>query len=205
MGEIAKNLLFSSSLILGVLSSSLCFVCFLSFGFSPFLVSSLIVTLSTIFLLTFTKKKKVLDENPTGNFPSSQTVLLDENKLQPKLETAQEELQEKLSESDEDEQLIEMCSNNVGLSPEISDDSSFSDDDDDDSLIEIILPGNLSCSVEEEKKQKLQPSLPDFLPESIFRENGLKELLADITEEDNLIEIDISMGSIKCPRFEIEA
>jgi hypothetical protein len=34
------------------------------------------------------------------------------------------------------------------------------------------------------------------------------ELLAELNEmneEENLIEIDISMGSIKCPRFEIEA
>jgi hypothetical protein len=48
----------------------------------------------------------------------------------------------------------------------------------------------------------------DFSPESFFQPHCLMELLSDINEmneEDNLIEIDISMGSIKCSRFEIEA
>lgn len=40
--------------------------------------------------------------------------------------------------------------------------------------------------------------LPDFLPESIFKKQGLMELLAeinDMNEDENLIEIDISVGS----------
>jgi hypothetical protein len=39
------------------------------------------------------------------------------------------------------------------------------------------------------------------LPESIFRQQGLMELfaeIAEVNEEENLIEIDLSMGSIKC-------
>ncbi|VVA30517.1 PREDICTED: glysoja_042073 [Prunus dulcis] len=106
------------------------------------------------------------------------------------------------SESDEQSvpsenfELNWMCSNDLGPKVEISDGCSVSDDDD-DSLIEINLPAS-------EPKEKLQSNLPD----SIFRQQGLREHLADINEvneEDNLIEIDISMGSIKCPRFEIEA
>lgn len=90
-------------------------------------------------------------------------------------------------------------------------DSSLSeedDDDDDDSLIEISLPGSESSGLEEDPDQNLGTKLPDILPESIFRQHGLEELLAEINEmneEDNLIEIDISMGSIKCSRLEIEA
>lgn len=88
-------------------------------------------------------------------------------------------------------------------------DSSLSEDDeDDDSLIEISLPGSESSGLEEDPDQNLEAKLPDILPESIFRQHGLKELLAEnneMNEEDNLIEIDISMGSIKCSRFEIEA
>ncbi|KAF3453314.1 hypothetical protein FNV43_RR03754 [Rhamnella rubrinervis] len=90
-------------------------------------------------------------------------------------------------------------------------DSSLSeeeDDDDDDNLIEISLPGSESSGLEEDPDQNVETMLPDILPESIFRQHGLKELLAEINEmneEDNLIEIDISMGSIKCSRFEIEA
>lgn len=79
----------------------------------------------------------------------------------------------------------------------------------DENLIEINLPGSESRGLEGElQNQKVEPVLPDFLPESIFSQKGFMELLADINEmneEDNLIEIDISVGSIKCPRFEIQA
>ncbi|OMO89730.1 hypothetical protein COLO4_19617 [Corchorus olitorius] len=100
-------------------------------------------------------------------------------------------------------------------SPDYSDDGSISDED---SLIEISLPGGhyVSHSHKEEKdqpnnkflslQQKIQ--LPDLTPESFFQQRSLMELLAELNEmneEENLIEIDISMGSIKCSRFEIEA
>ena len=51
----------------------------------------------------------------------------------------------------------------------------------------------------------------DLFPDScnIFKQRSLMELLAEINnemnEEENLIEIDISVGSIKCSRFEIQA
>ncbi|CAD5193492.1 unnamed protein product [Musa acuminata subsp. malaccensis] len=44
-----------------------------------------------------------------------------------------------------------------------------------------------------------------LLPETAFRQHGIMELLSEIYEEDNLIEIDIARGSIKCSRLEIEA
>uniref|UniRef100_A0A6N2MPP6 Uncharacterized protein n=1 Tax=Salix viminalis TaxID=40686 RepID=A0A6N2MPP6_SALVM len=82
---------------------------------------------------------------------------------------------------------------------------------DEDSLIEISLPsGHYICDHEEEDEvnYNLQKKLPDFAPGSFFKQHDLMEILAELNEmneEENLIEIDISMGSIKCPRFEIEA
>ncbi|KAF5746172.1 hypothetical protein HS088_TW06G00339 [Tripterygium wilfordii] len=82
-----------------------------------------------------------------------------------------------------------------------SDDGSISDED---SLIEIALPSGQYVG-ENNEVAKLDP---DFTAESMLKQQCLVELLAefnDMNEEDNLIEIDISMGSIKCSRFEIEA
>ncbi|KAB1215107.1 hypothetical protein CJ030_MR4G016282 [Morella rubra] len=81
-------------------------------------------------------------------------------------------------------------------------------DEDDDSLIEISLPESKSGCLEEEPKQKPESNFPDLLPESVLQQQGLMELLAEINEmneEENLIEIDLSMGSIKYSRLEIEA
>ncbi|KAH7546924.1 hypothetical protein FEM48_Zijuj01G0252400 [Ziziphus jujuba var. spinosa] len=82
------------------------------------------------------------------------------------------------------------------------------DDDDDDSLIEISLPGSESSGIKENANLNLQSKLPELLPESIFKEHGFRELIEEMNEmneEENLIEIDISMGSIKCSMYEIEA
>ncbi|WRX29459.1 hypothetical protein QQP08_021946 [Theobroma cacao] len=75
-------------------------------------------------------------------------------------------------------------------------------------------PVSKDLSVGEAEEKVLQPvietsNLPPILPESIFKQQqDLVDFLAEINEvneEENLIEIDISIGSIKCPRFEIEA
>lgn len=252
MGKSSKSRLFTSLLFLGVLFPSLCFVYFLGFGLSPFLLSFPVMILSTVFLLKCTKKKVILDENPAGNLLYSQNILLEKelkeglnqvvetekqkiNELQPILETIsenetaqqsesgkiheyQEEMVDTPSESEESTvdseksqsfELKWISSTNMGQDFSISE-SSFSEDEEEDydNLIEISLPGSDSSGQEEELKQKMQPNLPDFLPESVFSQQGFMELLADINEmneEENLIEIDISMGSIKCPRFEIKA
>lgn len=228
--------LIPSLLCIAVLIPSLGFICFPSFEFFPLLLTISILVLSTIFVLTNTNKKVILDEKPVGNLLCGQENLLhdgegireqlvqeveDQNEvgheLLPTVETVTQTAQQSEnvtnydyqvehsdvpSESDEQSvpsenfELNWMCCNNLGPKVEISDGCSVSDDDD-DSLIEINLPAS-------EPKEKLQSNLPD----SIFRQQGLREHLADINEvneEDNLIEIDISMGSIKCPGFEIEA
>lgn len=97
--------------------------------------------------------------------------------------------------TDQDSEAEWGYSGNPGQYPGSSD-GSISDEE---SLIEIALPsGQYVCTPEkEEPKFNLQKKFPDLM-----------ELLADMNEmneEDNLIEIDISMGSIKCSRFGIEA
>ena len=131
--------------------------------------------------------------------------------LHPEVESIEENgaaQQSDFSESDfsESSESFELKWQNLPIS-----ESSFSEEEEeeDENLIEINLPGSESSGLQEElQNQKVEPDLPDFLPESIFSQKGFMELLADINEmneEDNLIEIDISVGSIKCPRFEIQA
>ncbi|KAF5178252.1 hypothetical protein FRX31_032159 [Thalictrum thalictroides] len=87
-----------------------------------------------------------------------------------------------------------------------SDDSIDSISDDEDSLIEIALPeGHFISPKHDPKLKSHQLNLPEFFQESFFRQEGLMELLTEMNEEDNMIEIDISMGSIKCSRIEITA
>lgn len=232
-----------SLLFVAVFVSSLAFTCFLNFGFSPYLVTIPILFLSTLFIVTFSKKKVIVAENPAqdGSPIYCPKSLLEEEvgeKLNPELETVaqgnaaeqsevcciHDEYQVETtdcpsdSESSDDFSASEnfelswICSDNAGQNAAISE-SSISDDEeeeeDGDDLIEINLPKNSSIDMNaEESKQKLESNLPDYLPESIFSQEGLMELLADInevTEEENLIEIDLSMGSIKCSTFEIEA
>lgn len=82
---------------------------------------------------------------------------------------------------------------NISRSQEFTD-GSISDEE---SLIEIALPSGHYVSSPGFK-------LPSLSAEAMFKQHGLMELLAEFNEE-NLIEIDISMGSIMCPRFEIKA
>ncbi|KAK2648162.1 hypothetical protein Ddye_015651 [Dipteronia dyeriana] len=99
----------------------------------------------------------------------------------------------------------------VYQSLDCSEDGSISDEE---SLIEIALPSGHYVDHDQNKLNHIQHKVVvgadhHFLPhESILKQHSLMELLAelnDMNEEDNLIEIDISMGSIKCSRFEIEA
>ncbi|CAL9121674.1 unnamed protein product [Musa textilis] len=92
-----------------------------------------------------------------------------------------------------------------------STDSSEDSISDDENLIEISLPDG--HFVAPEKPKALLKPLPhtrrgfltNLLPDSVLRQHGLMELLSDINEEDNLIEIDITKGSIKYSREGIKA
>ncbi|XP_062079806.1 uncharacterized protein LOC133784502 [Humulus lupulus] len=227
MEKTPKNHIFHSMLNLLVLFPSLCLGWFLGFGLTPLLITFLILILSTIFLLSLTKKIITLDENPTGILLEKElkTQVVEFEKLkrydyEPSLESISEngQIQYEESEGSVDSEISQsfelnwMCSSSPNLEQDFSiSDSSFSDEEEDyDNLIEISLPGRDSSGLleedeeEHESKQKLQPNFS----EAIFNQQGLMELLADINEmneEENLIEIDISMGSIKCPRIEIKA
>jgi len=80
---------------------------------------------------------------------------------------------------------------NEDISDSLASDDDYEGEDEEDSLIEINLPH--FPEFDEDPKQKLQSNLAD----SIFKQQGLMELLAefnDMNEDENLIEIDISMG-----------
>ncbi|KAJ7963628.1 putative Transmembrane protein, partial [Quillaja saponaria] len=189
---------------------------FSSSGSSQFLVAVPILLLSTMFLMRFTKKKEIFNKNPVQDKvlkeelePTQQNVAQNEATQQSELAKKHQHPTElppdfpfppdgessRDSNIGENYELSLVDSMNEDQRIEISDDSA-SESDDEDSLIEISLPRSKICDLTEEPKQKLQTNLPDFLPESIFRQQGLMELLAEISEmneEENLIEIDISM------------
>ncbi|KAG2678241.1 hypothetical protein I3760_12G134500 [Carya illinoinensis] len=231
--RICSSLCFSrtSGLCIAVLVLSLVITFHVSFGLSPFLLSIPILVLSTMFIVTFKKKRVILDDNPMQD----EDLICDQKILhgkevrdtlhEPLLETAsqieatrqqenglmQEYQDESLpdilfssdSESSNDSIIgenfdLKLMSSNYMEQDEAISDVSVSDEDD-DSLIEISLPGSKSGGLDhEEPKQKPQYSnIHDLLPDSIFQQQSLMELLTEINEmneEENLIEIDLSKG-----------
>ncbi|KAG6503517.1 hypothetical protein ZIOFF_035832 [Zingiber officinale] len=82
---------------------------------------------------------------------------------------------------------------------------------DDENLIEISLPdGHFLAHDETKALLNLEPLpllsgfLPSPLQDAVVRQQGVMELLPEINEEENLIEIDIVRGSIKCLRIGIK-
>ncbi|KAG6527699.1 hypothetical protein ZIOFF_009825 [Zingiber officinale] len=91
---------------------------------------------------------------------------------------------------------------------EKDEESSISDDE---NLIEISLPdGHFLAHDETKALLNLEPLpllsgfLPSPLQDAVVRQQGVMELLLEINEEENLIEIDIVRGSIKCSRIGIK-
>lgn len=225
----SKYFIKPSLLCVSVLVASLVFTCFLLFGISTYLITISVLFLSTIFIATFSKKKVAVVSNSAEAESTTcrpQSMLEKEvvEELNPEVEPIdhcdasqqsdvcdmheyQVEPTDFPSDSDssddfsasENFELSWRCSENVGQSIAVSE-SSISEndvDEDGDGLIEISLPQNNSVDFDEESKKKLVSNLP----ESIFRQQGLMQLfaeIAEVNEEENLIEIDLSMGSIKC-------
>lgn len=201
------------------------FASVLSFGFLSTLLTSLVLVSSSLFL-TFSNRKPV---GRSVNEKYSRHVDEIESKVQPESEivAVKKETQEgKVGENvngyfvrspyflSETESLDRSSTSedsegdNLGQVPATSEDSIS----DDDSLIEIDLPGGHYVRPEEDEPNichlQMQQKLPNFFPNSIFRQQSFTDMFSEINEvneEENLIEIDISMGSIKCSRFEIEA
>ncbi|KAJ0110994.1 hypothetical protein Patl1_01830 [Pistacia atlantica] len=209
-----------------VLVLSPVFAGFFSFGFlSSVLLTAIVLIISTVFF-TLTKQKpaSVVNNSVTEEaIPESTDDLQDdvsmkqpENEEEQEGESIEHQIHHDYSNRSSADLLSEGASFNqlstsedsevdwpfrdiVYQSPDCSD-GSISDEE---SLIEIALPSGHYVGHKEEVVPKFSS-----LQQSILKQHSLMELLAeinDMNEEDNLIEIDISMGSIKCSRFEIEA
>ncbi|OIW20438.1 hypothetical protein TanjilG_11137 [Lupinus angustifolius] len=145
-----------------------------------------------MFLVTLTKKKGYQEKNLVHD-------KLQKKELQNSIDVTQTVVSQQ-SESTESESSTGsiMCGSfeidhngnqNVSVSDNSASENDDYDDEEEDNLIEIKLQRSFLCDLAEEPKQKLESNLPDFM------EQGLMELLAEINEDENLIEIDISMGS----------
>ncbi|XP_044494544.1 uncharacterized protein LOC123217533 [Mangifera indica] len=219
-----------------VLVLSPVFAGFLSLGFLSSVLFIAIVLIVSVSFLTFTKQKpaSVVNNSVTEEVPESTDDLQDAVSMkQPESETMTPHKEKEEEEEEEEEELKEhqiqdyslrssadMLSESESFNhPSTSEDSEvdwpFQDIvyqspdcsdgsiSDEESLIEIALPSGHYV----EPKEEVGPKFSS-LQQSILKQHGLMELLAeinDMNEEDNLIEIDISMGSIKCSRLEIEA
>ncbi|KAI4307874.1 hypothetical protein L6164_031004 [Bauhinia variegata] len=202
-------------LVLALFSISFFFPASQSFHF---LFTVPILLLAAVFLVTLTKKKGFPDENlvrekvqkkeleqlfadviQTEAAQQSEAAQKHEQQIESHPDSSLPSDSESCTGSSMDESSDPDHSKDPNLG--ISDSSLVSDnDDDEDSLIEIDLPIGDFSGLSEEPKQKLLSKLPDFLPESIFKQQDLVELLAEINEmneDESLIEIDISMGSTR--------
>lgn len=158
------------------------FFFFLSvFESSLYLFTLLIAVLSTMFLVTLRKKK--VENLVQDNMQISE--------LQPSLEDVTRKQEQQVEAKSYSSFPLDSESCNI-----IDKDDDV-DDDEEDGLIEIKLPSNNFSGLIEDPKQKLETNLSD----SIFKQHGLRELLDEINEDENLIEIDISEEYTKCQDF----
>ncbi|KAI3456818.1 hypothetical protein Pfo_013481 [Paulownia fortunei] len=140
-----------------------------------------------------------LDEKSDDDFTSDEKFKLDPTYFNTLVSSSNLSLYDNNFTSGKKFELCPTSSNTFSnLSLSLSDES-MSDDAEEDYLIEIPLPEQ-AVGMEERKRHKLETELLDLLPESVLQQEGLEDFLSDINEicgEDNLIEIDISMGSIR--------
>ncbi|KAK3184546.1 hypothetical protein Dsin_031832 [Dipteronia sinensis] len=171
------------------------------------IIEDVVVPTSTLLLQQQQHKE---DQQLQKCLETDQALLLHDYSSSPDLLSESESIDDHLSIS-EDSEVDWPFRDIVYQSLDCSDDGSISDEE---SLIEIALPSGHYVDHDQDKLNHIQHKVVvgadhHFLPrESILKQHSLMELLAelnDMNEEDNLIEIDISMGSIKCSRFEIEA
>ncbi|OMP04260.1 hypothetical protein COLO4_09821 [Corchorus olitorius] len=171
---------------------------FLGLGFYSTLFTFPILVLSTIFLVTFTKKsnKVVFEENPEASCRKlsedhevEDRVVLEScvsesdaahdvgNVQEFEVESVDLPSDSESNNSGSIDWMMNPCKNVEQNPDEISDDEISVSEDDEEGLIEIAIPSS------EEPKLNLQCSnLPSFLPESIFKEQDLVELLAEMNE-----------------------
>lgn len=190
--------------------------------FSSLLFTSLALLLSTFLLFMWKHKAEGIgfsfEEKKTPHHGRESVVAIAPTPMHKNVETIV--TQAKGSEEEEQEVLCLSTSEDYEeVDHTLSDECSDGTISDEDSLIEIALPSGHfvghnqnkedsnskynNCCTLQQKKRELSSA-----HEALFNQHSLMEFLAEfneMNEEDNLIEIDIAMGSIKCSRFEIEA
>ncbi|EAY83205.1 hypothetical protein OsI_38416 [Oryza sativa Indica Group] len=177
-----------------------------SFSTSSSYLALLVLVISTCLSLLFTNLRQMIRARSHRGKPhpsmEDQAVHQEEESIiVPQDEVADdapEDLTGSLSESS-DSPVSEECTEEGS----VSDDG---DDDDDESLIEISLVDGHYLGQEKKKcAWKEQDLLSEFLPDLLLDKRDFMDILSEIGEEDNLIEIDIARGSIKCSSFGIKA
>ncbi|BAF29834.1 uncharacterized protein [Oryza sativa Japonica Group] len=177
-----------------------------SFSTSSSYLALLVLVISTGLSLLFTNLRQMIRARSHRGKPhpsmEDQAVHQEEESIiVPQDEVADdapEDLTGSLSESS-DSPVSEECTEEGS----VSDDG---DDDDDESLIEISLVDGHYLGQEKKKcAWKEQDLLSEFLPDLLLDKRDFMDILSEIGEEDNLIEIDIARGSIKCSSFGIKA
>ncbi|XVF81430.1 hypothetical protein PTKIN_Ptkin15bG0154200 [Pterospermum kingtungense] len=177
---------------------------------APLIITSTVVMLSTVMFIFSKRKPKLVEIHKSVQESSSNQIIVEDSLASKQQNESQANAQQKQASEgtgsydqiDHDylvrsspDQLSNSEDSEVDRSPDCSDDGSISDED---SLIEISLPGGQHVSHKEDEYSKYCMQQRGLIMELLAVFNGMNE-------EDNLIEIDISMGSIKCSRIEIEA
>ncbi|KAL2327160.1 hypothetical protein Fmac_020587 [Flemingia macrophylla] len=221
MAPLALLLFFSSYKLVGYIFFSLLF-------------TSLALLFSTVLYMWKNKAVLVVDDFAEGNCLSLSATASEENRPQSiaikneSVTQAKESQEEQASDDDDsgapslDHKVSENECQDVSFlstsedydevdhTPDECSDGTISDED---SLIEIALPSGHFVGHHHKEESKynncsLQQKKRELSAEALFNQQSLMEFLAEfneMNEEENLIEIDIAMGSIKCSRFEIEA
>ncbi|CAL4906602.1 unnamed protein product [Urochloa decumbens] len=160
----------------------------------------LVLVISTCISLLFSNLRHLLKAAITHNQkgqapPSMEEVVHQEKSIVP--QDVPEDLMGSLSDSSE------LITNDE----EYTEEGSISDDidDDDESLIEIsLVDGHYVGAGQPEQCPYKKELLAEFFPDLVLDKRDFIDILSEISEEDSLIEIDITRGSIKCSNFGIK-
>ncbi|KAL5226020.1 hypothetical protein ABZP36_012659 [Zizania latifolia] len=169
------------------------------FSTSSSSLALLVLVISTCMSLLFSNLRQLIraSSHKAKPLPSMEEAAIQEENIVPQDEVAEdvpEDLTGSLSESS-DSPVSEECTEEGSVS-----------DDDDESLIEISLVDGHYVGQQKQRAWKEQDLLAEFLPDLLLdKRDFIMDILSEISEEDNLIEIDIARGSIKCSNFGIKA
>ncbi|KAF1890298.1 hypothetical protein Lal_00013552 [Lupinus albus] len=146
-------------------------------------------------IISFEDQERLSDEKENYGAP---TLLLRKHGLREEKEGQEVDKPDLLSSESEwqDQYQLWTTSDESEVGWSFQYDNSDGSISDEESLIEIALPSG-QCSLQQKKRELSAEAL-------LTQQTIIREFLAEFNEEENLIEIDISMGSIKYSRFEIK-